>query len=1447
MRNYGKRFLAMVLTLCLLLALIPVYQPVEVEAALDFSSLTCSSFISNSIAQKYIDTMMKYYINNNSSLQSTLTSGKSVVFMFEGGSDNYWNGSAYQDVLYSTRNQAVVIVVQLDSSGVPYIAFYCENCSSIPDDPDWCTYNVGNYQSTTLMDGIYSFYTWNHTGPYAAFQISASTGYYTPTSYPNGQVLGASGINIHTRNLNNCGGKSVGWCRSAGCQLIGSGYDTSNEFNQFMKVVGGITWNSWISYSSGTYNTWATTGTTKGYYVLDRQLGMMGTDGTQYGDGSLIELYNSTALTNITAKSTTARDASGFSMDYVDQCERFASNCTLEVTLDQCQLRGAPCSEGTDESSTLIENLSVGDELKAIGIYKNHYGNYWYEVIAPSGNQGFIYGENAKYIEDDISDIVLTDATPPNGHVKGATFYVNGTIKSEYNELTSVACYIYNDFSTEGDPVTGASDTPSTNSYTLAYSDVDDATWMATLAVGNYTYGLYASYANYYCTDATTLQSNTGTITLMEEIFAVIEAEADQASCAHTETTYELTTSTCTSNGSSVTICSTCGLVTEKTTVGAHSYGDWSTTKQATCVAEGSQSRTCTACGYVQTQSIAPVGHNYSSEIFAATCLEYERIAYTCTVCGHSYNVYADELMTEWSESIPEGIDESLWEVKTQYRYSDYETVTSDSSTLDGYTQIDKQWKQSSAGAIQSVDEWPSGFLTTHELYSKYTCSSFMPTQTDSFKREMGDETLIGYVYYHWCYGTYLYGPTNRTTSKTADDTHSTFHAHYVDIDTLDPTTLTPASDGSITYAVASACTDSWWWYYIPVYEHSYVDYRAEYTHERWTDWSEWSDTAATASDTRQVETRTMYRYADAQLGDHSWSEGTCSVCGLVCEHSYTDGICTVCGMEEPVTDFYLFGFINGANYACEENYEDLGEYLFVDGSLTVQFQQDSYVAVKAADNQNWYMTSGWLGFEARSAVLHNTSTLSNADKLYVPGGVEVCFTLVDNEDDTFTLSYVITSCPHASHDASGNCVICGTAVSHSYQSSTTAPTCSADGYTTNTCAICGSSYVSNWISATGHSYNAVVTSPTCTSDGYTTYTCTACGTSYIDKITNATGHSYVDGICTACGASDGSQIVAPTITLSYPTLSFEDQIQYNVYFTLSDLSNVAEMGLITFDSKLTDGTIADAVEVIPGYTTSGSYYIVHSNGVPAKNLGDALYFKVYAKLTDGSYIYTNVAGYNAVAYAKTILGSSSTSMDAKRLMVAMLNYGAEAQLHFNYNTDALINSFLTDPARALVADYDESMVDDVVAADDARAGHFVMQSGSFTSIYPTVSFEGAFSVNYYFANGLEADSGLTFVYWDADTYNSVEKLTTANATGMMKMTQEGDLWTAAVAGIAAKDIDQTIYVVAIYKSGGTAYTSKVIPYSIGKYCETIAANGNSFGAATAVYGYYAKTYFANL
>lgn len=45
-------------------------------------------------------------------------------------------------------------------------------------------------------------------------------------------------------------------------------------------------------------------------------------------------------------------------------------------------------------------------------------------------------------------------------------------------------------------------------------------------------------------------------------------------------------------------------------------------------------------------------------------------------------------------------------------------------------------------------------------------------------------------------------------------------------------------------------------------------------------------------------------------------------------------------------------------------------------------------------------------------------------------------------------------------------------------------------------------------VSALGHDYQAVVTAPTCTAQGYTTYTCSRCGDSYVADYVDPTGHT---------------------------------------------------------------------------------------------------------------------------------------------------------------------------------------------------------------------------------------------------------------------------------------------------------------------------------------------------
>jgi hypothetical protein len=87
--------------------------------------------------------------------------------------------------------------------------------------------------------------------------------------------------------------------------------------------------------------------------------------------------------------------------------------------------------------------------------------------------------------------------------------------------------------------------------------------------------------------------------------------------------------------------------------------------------------------------------------------------------------------------------------------------------------------------------------------------------------------------------------------------------------------------------------------------------------------------------------------------------------------------------------------------------------------------------------------------------------------------------------------------------------------------------------------------------------------------------------------------------------------------------------------------------------------------------------------------------------------------------------------------------------------------------------------------------------------------------------------------YWSAEDYANAEVLTAENATGIVDGTM--------VSGIAAKDLDSTIYVAAVYESNGVSYCTGVLPYSVGAFC---AAEGSALAQAIAVYGFYAKAFF---
>ena len=750
--------------------------------------------------------------------------------------------------------------------------------------------------------------------------------------------------------------------------------------------------------------------------------------------------------------------------------------------------------------------------------------------------------------------------------------------------------------------------------------------------------------------------------------------------------------------------------------------------------------------------------------------------------------------------------------------------------------------------------------------------------------------------------------------------------------------------------------------------------------------------------------------------------------------HDYVDGICSVCGEDkvEELLDFYLIGYINGANYGCDEDWENLGIFKFVDGKLIAHFKSDSYVFVKTGDNGSWYMTNGFGGTEIPYAELLNTNTgMEDPNKLFVPGGMKITFVLVRTGEDSFILGYTVSACEHPEHTVTGKCIYCGEILEHDYritvkdytcteqggvihacdcgasyvtdtvpasghsfvdgickdcgiadesgcthefeltvdpgkcnlsaytvntcklcghtfhvynnsnmdwtmdkpvdihdellitkpmysyrdreittadtdtlegwtligselideelgiylytfqrwtewsdwsdeeviasedrevQTATayrfaegiigehdyvevvTEPTCTEMGYTTVTCSICGESYVYHYTDALGHSYEDVVTAPTCTVGGYTTHTCSVCGDSYIDSYTDPTGHTWVDGKCEC-----GKYILQHTGA----TLTLESEVKYNLYFYLNDPSvKLENVGLLTFLTQPTDATIENASYVLDTmfYDNNQNSNAMRTQGIPAKEMGDTLYLRLYATMEDGTVIYGKLISYSAKTYATNILKKASSSETLKNTVVALMNYGAEAQKRLSYKTDDLMNADLSAELQAKQIAYSADLLDARVKADAAKIAGLTATEGAFSAKNAQLTLNGALAINYLFMAGKPVDNEqMTLYYWTASTYASVEELTLDNADGTMASVINGSFHQFVYDGIAAKEMDDTIYVLAVYESEGETCMSGVVSYSVEHFCRNqinSATQNKALCEALTIYGYYAKLIF---
>ncbi len=106
-------------------------------------------------------------------------------------------------------------------------------------------------------------------------------------------------------------------------------------------------------------------------------------------------------------------------------------------------------------------------------------------------------------------------------------------------------------------------------------------------------------------------------------------------------TLYNVTeASTCKVKGVSYDVCVDCNETFNYTILplAPHTFGDWTTTKEAKCESAGEESRSCSVCGVTETREIAALEHDYKHITTVSTCTKHGYEKDVCDKCGNEIN-----------------------------------------------------------------------------------------------------------------------------------------------------------------------------------------------------------------------------------------------------------------------------------------------------------------------------------------------------------------------------------------------------------------------------------------------------------------------------------------------------------------------------------------------------------------------------------------------------------------------------------------------------------------------------------------------------------------------------------------------------------------------------------------------------------------------------------------
>ncbi len=281
------------------------------------------------------------------------------------------------------------------------------------------------------------------------------------------------------------------------------------------------------------------------------------------------------------------------------------------------------------------------------------------------------------------------------------------------------------------------------------------------------------------------------------------------------------------------------------------------------------------------------------------------------------------------------------------------------------------------------------------------------------------------------------------------------------------------------------------------------------------------------------------------------------------------------------------------------------------------------------------------------------------------------------------------------------------------------------------------------------------------------------------------------------------------TVRFDSATVVFESSMAINFRTIYEDLKDYEKVYAV-FVKHSADGS--EQSVIISDYTINGNYMVFCYDGIVAKEIGDEITANVYAIDGDTRYCSSSIE-YGVRTYAERMIARTSTTNAFRKSLIAMLDYGAAAQVYFGYNTDDLANSSIT-PSMRPSGMFDGGNIELTSVTNYEKNGS---ESATFASA--TLLFVQNVTINY--------QIDLSRYTKDKNNLSVVLKYIDCNGTeeiyvrDFADMKQNGSYYLADFDCIAVKDMGQTI-TTEIYENyydpDNRINVSGVLTYSIESY-----------------------------